>query len=903
MNPLESSRTRRQFLRTAAGCGLVVSTRPWMNLGADAVGQVRGGAELPPVSSIALIGEFRAGDFQEPEAVLWPGYFWLWNGALDLERLRVQLRDMASHDARSVCVLPMPHAFRPDSTNNDLSPDYLTPEYFQRVGVAVDEAARLGMAWWLYDEGGWPSGQALGKVVDGHPELTRRTVTRKRVPADRPYTVPADALCLVVEGSEPKVLKPGGQWSPANSAEVAHLYQVGAGGGVDLLNPASTDRFINLTHERYAAVFGRHLGKTVKFTFTDEPSAGMPQLPTRIPWFSGLPEAYGAVSGRGFEYDLPQLFQESDAGVSPAAAEARVTLYDVITQRFASAYFERLRNWARRHHLASGGHLGGEDEMFGAIKYGFGHLLRQLRTMDVPGVDLIWRQLFPGRDDQSNFPLAAATVAHQNGTRFALSESFCVYGNGLTPSQMKWLTDYQYIRGVNLLVIGCYPLSTHDHHMTGERPHFGPMNPLWDHLPGYHGYVARLGYVASVGQPRITTALYYPVRDMWARGLSAKDAVDSFEALGNELMAGQATYDLIDDDALASAQVTGRELVVGAMRYRSVVCGRVQWMAPGARQKLEAFAAAGGEVRCIDHAPGCAGLPGETTGGSFKIGSLKDVAQGAAPLSELTPSNRSIRVLVRQCKGRDMLLLVVFNEGTAEYRGELAAPLPNVVELDLMTGGMTRRKSVNHRVTVPLLPGETRAYLFTRQSLRKASPALVACEELVIDPATIMAVSGRQVSVGEHDFEIQPRVFENVPFTRSAVWKPWLGEDFSGEVDYRFEFEVPTAWGGALLQLETGPLEYAATVFLDGQKAGHILWAPWRVALPECQPGRHIVTIRVANTLANELTSDRVSREWSGKKGPGWPSPYHERAMKFERESRGGGMAGPVRIARLGNGG
>ena len=64
---------------------------------------------------------------------------------------------------------------------------------------------------------------------------------------------------------------------------------------------------------------------------------------------------------------------------------------------------------------------------------------------------------------------------------------------------MKWLVDYQYVRGLTLLVCGVYPLSTRDHLMLGERPHFGPVNPLWDFLPDFHRYVARLGYLLSCG--------------------------------------------------------------------------------------------------------------------------------------------------------------------------------------------------------------------------------------------------------------------------------------------------------------------------------------------------------------------------------------------------------------------
>ena len=63
---------------------------------------------------------------------------------------------MAAHGCRSVCVLPLPHAFRPENTNNEMDPDYLTPEYQERIRYAAGIAAELDMNWWLYDEGAGP---------------------------------------------------------------------------------------------------------------------------------------------------------------------------------------------------------------------------------------------------------------------------------------------------------------------------------------------------------------------------------------------------------------------------------------------------------------------------------------------------------------------------------------------------------------------------------------------------------------------------------------------------------------------------------------------------------------------------------------------------------------------------
>jgi hypothetical protein len=470
---------------------------------------------MDPAGFLALEPNFDPTQFINPPSQFWPGYFWLWNDPLEERLLIEQLQDMAGHDARSVCMLPMPHGFRPQSTNNHMDPDYLTPEYFERVRIAVEETNRLGMNWWLYDEGGWPSGRAFGKVVEGHPELRLQRLEAHDIgTVTSAYQVPPEALALVIEPSR-RVVKPGGSWTP-REGERGILYKVAQSGAPDLLNPAAVQRFVSLTHEGYKAAIGPDFGKSVRFTFTDEPAVPPPDPGKSLTWTEGMETLWEQAYGEPIYSALPALLAQPGADMALGDQLQRIRFFDLWTARFRDSYFKTLRDWCRENGLASAGHLGGEDETINAVIHGFGHVLRELRLLDVPGVDLIWRQLFPGRPNQHHFPLFASSVAHQNGTRYAFTESFAVYGNGITPEQMRWLTDYQYVRGLNLMVIGCYPLSTLDHHMTGERPHYGKCNPLWDHLKGYHAYVARLGYALSSGKPAISTAVYYPVRDMWA---------------------------------------------------------------------------------------------------------------------------------------------------------------------------------------------------------------------------------------------------------------------------------------------------------------------------------------------------------------------------------------------------
>ena len=42
--------------------------------------------------------------------------------------------------------------------------DYLGEDFFRMMGWFIDEARRLGLKVWLYDEFNWPSGTARGRV-------------------------------------------------------------------------------------------------------------------------------------------------------------------------------------------------------------------------------------------------------------------------------------------------------------------------------------------------------------------------------------------------------------------------------------------------------------------------------------------------------------------------------------------------------------------------------------------------------------------------------------------------------------------------------------------------------------------------------------------------------------------
>ena len=513
--------------------------------------------------------------------------------------------------------------------------------------------------------------------------------------------------------------------------------------------------------------------------------------------------------------------------------------------------------------------------------------MRQMRAMDVPGVDAIWRQIFPGKRNH-HFPKFASSAAHQNGTALALTESFCVYGNGLTPAQMKWLIDYQYVRGLNLLVAGCYPLNTDDHQMLGERPHYGPVDPLWDYLPTFHRYVARLGYLLSCGEPRIETALYYPVRDLWSTG-SESPAAETHDLLAEKLLQHQCDFDVIDDDLLSDPLTTMADslLHAGKMKYRTIVVGYTEHMSPRSRETLARFARAGGIVIRVDH--------------------VKDAAtavQQVNPTVKCLPATTDLRCQLRQWD--DGGLVMLFNEGSQSYAGQIAIPLPgHPIRIEPSSGEGTQIVSVqsnNSGCTVPiqLEPGESQVLLFGTGNFTNSEKPSSVVQTLKLEGGW-EARPLRQHRVGEHNYEIIQRDKDEYQPITLGSWNPLVGPDFSGTVSYRRHVKLPSDWLGKRLRLNLGKLDYAAKARINDQEIGVVLWSPTSLEFtPPKNQTEFVLTIEVANTLASELTSERVQREWSQRHGPGWPGPYHQRALEFEKESRSGGLFGPVKIELLG---
>ena len=771
--------------------------------------------------------------FRTPSAEFSPAFFWMWDGKLDSQRLISEMDDMAARGARTACIHPYPKAFRPTQIDFPMEPDFLTDGYFKLYGQVLKHIESINGRSWLYDEGGWPSGSACGRVYASDPT---RFVER-----------------MLAVGGKVVELKP----NPSVSAPRASV-----------IEPGAVEKFIELAYEPYRKRFSRHFGKTIHFAFTDEPGYANMRVGSLIPWCTDFAERFRERKG----YDIAPFCDDiiSATNRSEAVAQARIDYFDVLSALLCERYFLKIRDWCRRNGLLFGGHLNGEDAPICNAVGNYGHALRCLRAMDVPGVDVIWRQLFPGKNGrQAPFTKYASSAAHQNGGRYVLSETCAIYGHGLTPAQTKWLVDYQCLRGVNLFVFSAYRARLIGKEMGNPGPCFGPLNPQWPFMDVFFNGLTRQCALLAQGKPCIRIAVLYDIRGIWACGDGAEETISRHEEVARALFEGQHDFDFVDDDQIAEAHILADgSLKIGAMSYDAVVLPTSLRMLPAARRKLNDFAACGGKVVENDD---FSALP--------KV--CEVVGDGA----------RDIRATKRTC-GRESLYFLV-NESEAPRRVHVRfAETAPIVRADTETGRFVEWPSTDGEFAWDA-PGCGSLLLVSGAMADEPAPVEPTGTVIEIDKGWKMSMRKRLIAgptaIGTEEYEDSPNL--SIPL---GDWREFLGDEFSGLVVYRTVFNSPVA-GEA--ELDIGEVHNCCSARLNGQSLGTKYMGPykWRVKL---RHGDNELEVSVANAPVNALAPAHFRRYVAAAFPP--ESYYEQRVRAFNACGHESGLYGPVRIRLFG---
>ena len=530
---------------------------------------------------------FSMAAFQNADTPFQPAYAWIWNDQIESAELRRRLDGLRRAGIRTVYVLPEPKNFRPERIRTFLEPDYLTDEFMRLVREAAEYALSIGMNVWMYDEGGWPSGGACGRTVEKHPRMIRKALCAREetLPAETAYVLKAnDVAAFTAENGALRRVKPGERF-PEKRTLTVYGVRLGEGWTTDSLQDGIGEAFVRETHERYAKFLG-DLFPRVPFMFTDEPGTGS------FPWPDGFAEKFLSRFGYDLRDHLPALFSLSE-DASGMDARAREDYRALQGELFRANYMRPIHDWCRRNGVRFTGHLDIDHMTDGCMAHGYGTVLQQLREFDVPGVDVIWRQIDIPKDGKPAcyegngfFERFASSAAAQTGGTLAVTESFGVYGASLTGKLARFVILHQLARGVNVFNFMCLSYTPKNALALVERPEYVEEMPGFFHLRGLNDFTARASWLMQLGAPAARAALYFPARDIWAGGTRAENAIDGFERLGQALERAQVDFDILDEEGLRMAVRDGNALTLGLARYETVLVPRGATLSDALREKL-----------------------------------------------------------------------------------------------------------------------------------------------------------------------------------------------------------------------------------------------------------------------------------------------------------------------------
>jgi hypothetical protein len=569
------------FIILSASC----SQRPWQHLNDAGVNEL-------------------AANFQSPPVEYSMTFYWGWDGKITDE---VISRDLDAFRERGVHIVTLEPGY-------DMGSPYLSDGWFQLVKRTVELARERNMRVWIVDEGKYPSGFAGGKFTTDAPELGMQAlVIADQFEVERGQSVsrslPGDIISAVavnlsdstsqvlnLESGELHWKAPDGLWrvvlvkhdfrsSPTRAVNNPTRGKDPSNSLCDYLDPAATQQFIEFTHEQYKHYIGSEYGKTVLGFRGDEPDYSI----RGVPWTPRIFTEFEQRKG----YDV-RPFVATFFTSRPTEKQRRIhaDYWDVWSDLFAEHFFKLQADWCARHHLEYLVHLNQEDRMTGLVRTE-GDFFKCMRTVQMPGVDAIWNQIWPGK--VADYPKYASSAAHLFGRPRAFTESFAAYHIRPTVEQAKWVLDYQFVRGINMVEVMFVPASS------GGRSGLSGWNASQE-FPASAGYVHRVSYLLSQGRPAAQIGLYYPTSSIWLGDMEADREV---LRIAQHLLECQCDFDFLDEQAISSLLISESGVLknLSGQVYRTVIIPPVRAISKTALNRLKSFAEKGGTVIFLGSAP------------------------------------------------------------------------------------------------------------------------------------------------------------------------------------------------------------------------------------------------------------------------------------------------------------
>ncbi len=581
---------------------------------------------------------------------------------------------------------------------------YLKSEEDWKVYVdGVKAMHNSGLRVWIYDEDGYPSLGAGGRVLEADPSL--------------------EALEMVYDSKSrnPIFVRRCYEFTHAcNNFYVARRYP-------NPLNPKATEKFIHLTHQSYLVHLGSELFGEVEAFFTDEPSMMAVNLgelredvrknvkvtdpldPDKknlpmVSWAADLPEKYKAKYGKELMPSVASLF----SGKEEADKVTRQSFWSLLAELDKKYYYDAIRDWNKFVREKSGGkgpvssgHGLREEDPANHVALD-GNKLLVSSGFDIPGLDQLssdptiwggssWMAVF--------FPNSSAVL---NGQRRVMCEmsDFEQTLNGKGPSSlenMEAATAWQMAFGVT--DFNLYYSITYGTQYPNRR------EPAYKE---YCNFVGRVNSVVKEATPVINVLLYYPIYDLQREYIPTAEKMSvrtqseltrtlesSFRDLGANLLKTQIQFVLVDYLNLERAVISDHGTIqIGKNQYSSIVFPKGVVFTASMSNLLDQARTKGVKV--------ILGKDFNETPSPDQLAALLDSD------TKIYPANSSVAFGEFVRDGKQIFMFV--NTGKEGYKGALNAQIgKRYVELNPQTGAVSDpRNFAGEKIEIQLSPLQTK---------------------------------------------------------------------------------------------------------------------------------------------------------------------------------------------------
>jgi hypothetical protein len=822
-------------------------------IGALALGQ----AVAPPAGDIASVER----QFGDPPADSRIMMRWWWFGPsatteeLDREMRRMKEGGIGGFEIAAVYPLAVD-----DPARGFHNYPYLSAEFLDRIAFTSRRARELGLRMDLTIGSGWSYG---GPYITPGLAATRLRSERREIAPDvvsierpapfehdrliaafiapgsvqeadpasfREITIPEAGRIALPPGAGPRALL---LYFAGQTGQVVKRASLGADGYVlDHYNRAAIQTHLREAGDRLLAAAAPG---SVYSVFCDSLEV------YDADWTADLLGEFRKRRG----YDLRPLLAVAELGSGDRAETVRRDYGRTLTELFEERFLAPMREWASAHNVK-----------FRIQNYGMPPAsLASYRNADIfDGEGFEWRTLSATRWASSASHLFGRPVTSSETWTWLHSPAFRA-----TPLDLKAEADQHFLSGINQLIGHGWPYSPPQAGSPGWMFYaagaYTDKNPWWPVMADTSRYLQRVSYLLRQGEPVADVALYAPTDEAWSQFRPGNPRflnlyTDIRDLVGPVIVpsildAGHAV-DLIDGGTLAEARARG---------YRMIVLPAIKRMPDATKQWLADYARGGGNVLTLDS------VAGEGLSARIAAALPSDVS--------FTPASPQIGFVHRRLSDADVYFLANTSNVSRTVRAQFSSRTANLELWDPMSGAIEWVDAPGENVSLTFEPHGSRFVVFRKA--RGAAPAATVRREI----GSVELRGGWNLSLGGSERsglidlpyswtdDAQTRYFSGTAIYRRTVDVPPAFAASGGRVFLDFgagtavEREAlpgGTMRGNSFAALLAPPVREAATVFVNGVRAGSAWAPPYRVDVTsQLRAGSNELRIEVYNTAINQL--------------------------------------------------